>query len=80
MLNLASAYSKLERHADALAMGEEVLEFRRRVLPANDPSIGEGCLGGMRCMRCDNCGGGSVWFDLTCRRGHEQPCYDVLCA
>ena len=42
MNNLASTYSALGRHADALAMGEQVLEFRRRVLPANHPDIGEG--------------------------------------
>ena len=45
MSNLAQTYSALGRHADALAMGEQVLEFRRRVLPANHPDIGEGCLG-----------------------------------
>ena len=45
MNNLATTYSDLERHADALAMGEQVLEFRRRVLPANHPDIGEGCAG-----------------------------------
>ena len=45
MINLASTYSELGRHADALAMQERVLEFRRRVLPANDPLIGEGCEG-----------------------------------
>ncbi len=45
MSNLASTYSELGRHADALVMGEQVLEFRRRVLPANHPSIGEGCAG-----------------------------------
>ena len=45
MNNLSSTYSELGRHADALAMGEEVLEFRRRVLPANHPDIGEGCSG-----------------------------------
>ena len=39
---LASTYSALGRHDDALAMGERVLEFARRVLPANHPSIGEG--------------------------------------
>ena len=33
------------RHADAVAMEEQVLEFRRRVLPANHPSIGDGCAG-----------------------------------
>jgi hypothetical protein len=43
MNNLAAIYSALGRHADAVAMGEEVLEFQRRVLPANHPSIGEGC-------------------------------------
>ena len=43
MSNLAATYFELGRHADALAMGEQVLEFRRRVLPANHPSIGEGC-------------------------------------
>jgi len=45
MNNLAATYSALGRHADALAMEERVLEFRRRVLPANHPSIGEGCAG-----------------------------------
>jgi hypothetical protein len=43
MGNLASSYSALGRHADALAMDERVLEFDRRVLPANHPDIGEGC-------------------------------------
>ena len=45
MNNLAGTYSKLGRHADALAMFERVLEFMRRVLPANHPDIGEGCEG-----------------------------------
>jgi hypothetical protein len=45
MSNLASTYSALGRYADALAMEERVLEFQRRVLPANHPSIGEGCKG-----------------------------------
>jgi hypothetical protein len=45
MGNLASTYSALERHADALAMGERALEFQRRVLPADHPDIGEGCEG-----------------------------------
>ena len=45
MSNLASTYYALGRHADALAMAEQVLEFRRRVLPANHPDIGEGCAG-----------------------------------
>jgi hypothetical protein len=33
------------RHADALAITERVLEFQRRVLPADHPDIGEGCEG-----------------------------------
>ena len=45
MNNLAQTYFELERHADALAMEEQVLEFLRRVLPANHPDIGEGCAG-----------------------------------
>ena len=45
MNNLAVTYSDLGRHADALAMEERVLEFRRRLLPANHPDIGEGCEG-----------------------------------
>ncbi len=45
MNNLATMYSELGRHADALAMREQVMEFRRRVLPANHPDIGEGCAG-----------------------------------
>ena len=45
MNNLAGTYQALGRHADALAMRERVLEFFRRVLPANHPDIGEGCEG-----------------------------------
>ena len=45
MNNLAGTYSALGRHSDALALKEQVLEFRRRVLPANHPDIGEGCAG-----------------------------------
>jgi tetratricopeptide (TPR) repeat protein len=40
MGNLASVYSSLERHEDALALKERVLEHRRRVLPENHPAIG----------------------------------------
>ena len=43
MHNLAMTYHELGRHADALAMRERVLEFQRRVLPADHPDIGEGC-------------------------------------
>jgi hypothetical protein len=39
---LASVLSDQGRHSEALAMEESVLEFRRRVLPAEHPSIGEG--------------------------------------
>ena len=45
MSNLASTYRDLGRHTDALAMQERVLDFLRRVLPANHPDIGEGCVG-----------------------------------
>ena len=45
MNNLAQTYYELGRHADALALFEQVLEFRRRVLPSNHPDIGEGCAG-----------------------------------
>jgi hypothetical protein len=41
MGNLAATYSELGRHSEALAMRESVLEFRRRVLPADHPHIGE---------------------------------------
>ncbi len=43
MGNLATTYSALGRHVDALALFEQVLEFLRSVLPANHPDIGEGC-------------------------------------
>ena len=43
MNNLVQTYYALGRHADALAMGEQALELRRCVLPANHPEIGEGC-------------------------------------
>ena len=42
MGNLANTYSALGRHSEALAMKESVLEFRRRVLPAEHPDIGMG--------------------------------------
>ena len=45
MGNLALTHSALGRHADALGLFEQVLEFWRRVLPANHPDIGEGCAG-----------------------------------
>jgi hypothetical protein len=56
-LALAMVFTEQGRHADALAMFEQVLEFIRRVLPTNHLAIGEGCLGGMRCMRCGDCEG-----------------------
>ncbi len=40
MNNLAATYSDLGRHQDALKLQEEVLAFRRRVLPADHPHIG----------------------------------------
>ena len=38
--NLATTYSALGRHQDALLMHEKTLEFMRRVLPENHPDIG----------------------------------------
>ncbi len=60
MSNLAGTYSDLGRHADALALKEQVLEFRRRVLPANHPDIGEGCAGRDLLLAVWRLGG--VWF------------------
>ena len=45
MYNLGVTYGELGRHSEALAMRESVLEFRRRVLPADHPDIGEGRVG-----------------------------------
>ena len=44
-MTIALVLSEQGRHADALAIKERVLEFRRRVLPADHPDIGEGCEG-----------------------------------
>jgi hypothetical protein len=50
---LAIVLSDQGRHSDALAMRERVLEFFRRVLPDNHPSIGEGRVGsGVACGAC----------------------------
>ena len=40
MGNLAGTYSVLGRRSEALVVAESVLEFRRRVLPADHPDIG----------------------------------------
>ena len=39
MGDVASSFSDLQRHADALAIHERVLELRRHVLPDDHPSI-----------------------------------------
>ncbi len=77
MDNLAMTYIHLGRHEDALAMCQRGLEFSRRVLPENHPQIGEGRMSSDAsrllhlCVRlCD--------FYVTCRRLHEQPCFDIL--
>ena len=41
MGNLANTYAGLGRHADALVLEEQVLEFRRQVLPEDHPEIGD---------------------------------------
>jgi hypothetical protein len=43
---IALVLSEQGRHADALAMMERVLKFKRRVLPADHPSIGRWWLRG----------------------------------
>ncbi len=40
MSSLALTYRALGRHQDALVLQEKTLEFQRRVLPENHPSIG----------------------------------------
>ena len=50
MGDLAQTYSALGRHSDALAMEESVLELRRRVLPEDHPSIGEGRVWSAACV------------------------------
>ena len=77
MGNLAVTYSALGRHEDSLAMQERVLEFRRRVLPENHPSIGEGRVGsGAACGVLIVRGRGLLI--VTCRHGHEQSCRVIL--
>ena len=79
MSHLAWSYSALGRHSEALAMEESVLEFRRRVLPAEHPSIGEGRVwSAAACAFFADCDG--MGCRLTRRNGHEQSCFDVLCA
>ena len=74
---LADTFSKLGRHADALAMQERVVEFRRRVLPENHPDIGEGRVGsGVACGLLIVRGRGLLI--VTCRPGHEQSCRVIL--
>ena len=77
MGNLASTYSDLGRHDDALAMQERVLEFSRRVLPENHPDIGEG---DVLVWDLHDCDCDALLFCLMCRRGHGQSCLNVLCA
>ncbi len=43
MFCLAVSYSFFGRHQDALALFEQALELRQRVLPENDPKIGAIC-------------------------------------
>ena len=87
MNNLAATYSALGRHADAVALFEQVLEIRRRVLPADHPDIGEGCEGRDALQMHVMTARVLTWFDLTstffliestCRLGHEQPCSNIL--
>ena len=76
MANLSITYSTLERHEDALAMNERVLEIYRRVLPENHPDIGEGHVWIDVACTVSIVGG---CLDFTCSHGHEQSCLNVLC-
>ena len=68
MGNLADSYSSLGRHVDALVMQERVLELYRRVLPENDPEIGEGHVQSDACTRLVDCEGtGSAYCDVQVR-------------
>jgi hypothetical protein len=58
-------------------MRERVLEFSRRVLPENHPSIGEGHVGsGVACGVLIVRGRGLLI--VTCRPGHGQSCRVIL--
>jgi hypothetical protein len=64
MSNVAGTYLALGRHADALALFQMALKFKRRVLPADHPDIGEGPRG-EGCVACGviivkDC----FWFDF----------------
>jgi hypothetical protein len=68
MNNLAVSYSKLGMHEEALAMRLKVLELYRRVLPENDPEIGEGHVQSDVCTRLVDCEGtGSAYCDAQAR-------------
>ena len=41
MSNLGMSYIDLGKHADALAMQEKALDFKRRAVPENHPDIGD---------------------------------------
>ena len=51
MADLASCYSKLGRHQDAVLLLEESLEFQRRVLPGNHPDYDTGDVHHDFCLR-----------------------------
>ena len=68
MNHLASSYSKLGRHEEALAMKERVLEFMRRVLPENHPDIGDGRVrSGVACGVLSGEGMGFTYCDVQAR-------------
>ena len=69
---LAESYRASGRHADALAMGERLLEFRHRVLSEDHPEIGEGrvmsdALHVLLILMGRFC-------ESTCRQDNEQSC------
>ncbi len=77
MNNLATTYTALGRHEDALAMQEKLLEFYRRVLPEDHPGIGEGRMSSDASRLLHLCVRLCDFFYVTCRRLHGQSRYDI---
>ena len=77
MNNLGMSYSNLGRHSEALAMRESVLEFMRRVLPADHPWTGEGRVWGVLLRALFFGGCYAVLMRLMCRHSHQQSWCDI---
>ncbi len=66
--NLSGIFNSMGRHADALVMGEESLDFISRAMPENHPLIGVRAMFMCDCMLLIVTPG----FCLMCRRSHVQ--------